>query len=120
MEVIAVAMACPVAGKYPEERRLVIHGGAVHFSKEALNLKGKTLFGLMVNGIHKGWEPSVHAQYISGISQEHGILEECGDWMKEAQIGDILHFLPVHSCLTANLMREYVTTEGQLITTLNS
>lgn len=120
MEEIAVVVACPVAGKYPEERRLVIHGGAVHFSKETLNLNGEAVFGLMVNGIHKGWESSVHHQYISSISQEHGILEECGDWMKDVKIGDILHFLPVHSCLTANLMREYVTTDGQLITTLNS
>ncbi len=120
MEEIAVAVACPVVGKYPEERRLVIHGGAVHFSKETMNLKGNPVFGLMMNGIHNGWESSVHHQYISSISQEHGILEECGDWMKDLKIGDILHFLPVHSCLTANLMKEYVTTEGQHITTLNS
>ena len=31
---IAVAMACPVAAKYPDSGKLVIHGGAVHFSKE--------------------------------------------------------------------------------------
>ena len=120
MDEIAVAMACPVAGKYPEERRLVIHGGAVHFSKETMNVNGKPVFGLMVKGIQNGWESSVHHPYISSISQEHGILEECGDWMKDVKIGDILHFLPVHSCLTANLMREYVTTEGRRITTLNS
>ena len=120
MEEIAVAVACPIVGKYPEEGRLVIHGGAVHFSKETMHLDRKAVFGQMVNGIHQGWEPSVHHQYISSISQEHGILEECQDWMKEIQIGDTLHFLPVHSCLTANLMREYLTTEGQTITTLNS
>ncbi len=120
MEEIAVAVGCPIVGKYPEERRLVIHGGAVHFSKETINMDGEAVFGQMVNGIHQGWEPSVHHQYISSISQEHGILEDCGDWMKEKKIGDILHFLPVHSCLTANLMREYITTEGQPISTLNS
>jgi len=120
MEEIAVAVACPVVGKYPEEKRLAIHGGAVHFSKETINMEGKAVFGQMVNGIHPGWESSVHNQYISSISQEHGILEDCGDWMKEIQIGDTLHFLPVHSCLTANLMREYVCTDGQPISTLNS
>lgn len=120
IEEIAVALACPVVGRYPEERRLVIHGGAVHFSKETMHVKGKPVFGMMVNGIQNRREPSARHQYISSVSQEHGILEECGDWMKEVKIGDILHFLPVHSCLTANLMREYVTTEGQRITTLNS
>ncbi len=120
MEEIAVAVACPIVGKYPEERRLVIHGGAVHFSKEIMLLDGKPVFGQMVSGIHKGWQAFDHLQYISSISQEHGILEECGDWMKKKKIGDTLHFLPVHSCLTANLMREYHSTEGQTITTLNS
>lgn len=120
MEEIAVAMACPIAGKYPEEKRLLIHGGAVHFSKETLPAEGKSVFGQMVDGIPPGWESSDHKQYISGISQEHGILEDCGDWMKDKELGDILHFLPVHSCLTANLMREYITTEGQTISTLNS
>jgi D-serine deaminase-like pyridoxal phosphate-dependent protein len=117
MEEIAVAVACPIVGKYPVERRLVIHGGAVHFSKETMLLDGKVVFGQMVNGSHQGWEPSVHHQYISSISQEHGILEDCGDWMKELKLGDTLHFLPVHSCLTANLMRGYLSTEGQTITT---
>ncbi|MFO7933474.1 MAG: alanine racemase, partial [Bacteroidales bacterium] len=42
---IAVAMACPVVSKYPRDRRLLIHGGAVHFSKEVLELDGRTVFG---------------------------------------------------------------------------
>ena len=119
-EEIAVAMASPVVGKYPEERRLVIHGGAVHFSKETMQIERRPVFGLMVNGTGKGWEAAACPQYISGISQEHGILEDCGDWMEGIKLGDTLHFLPVHSCLTANLMRNYITTEGQHIATINS
>jgi D-serine deaminase-like pyridoxal phosphate-dependent protein len=29
--------------------------------------------------------------------------------------GKLIEILPVHSCLTANLMKEYLTTEGDLI-----
>src|SRR5690554_522503 len=31
---IALAMACPVIGRYPERNEVVVHGGAVHFSKD--------------------------------------------------------------------------------------
>jgi len=119
-EDIAVALICPVASKYPEQKRLLIHGGAVHFSKESMGINGIQVFGQMVDLRDKGWSASPYEQFIHSISQEHGILEECGEWMKGIIPGDRLGFLPVHSCLTANLMREYKTTDGQTISTLNS
>jgi D-serine deaminase-like pyridoxal phosphate-dependent protein len=118
-EDIAVAMRCPVVSKYPGQRRLLIHGGAVHFSKESLQVNGTAIFGRLVDQTTKTWTASPHEQYIHSISQEHGILEKCDAWMDEIRPGDKLTFLPVHSCLTANLMRQYQTTEGQRITTMN-
>ncbi len=35
-EALAVAITCPVVGKYPRRGEIVIYGGAVHLSKEAL------------------------------------------------------------------------------------
>ncbi|MEN8203676.1 MAG: alanine racemase [Bacteroidota bacterium] len=119
-EDIAVAMVCPVLSKYPGQNRLLIHGGAVHFSKESLAVNGTRIFGQLVNPDNKGWSAFPHEQYINSISQEHGILKDCGTWMDGIRPGDKLGFLPVHSCLTANLMREYKTTDGQIISTLNS
>jgi D-serine deaminase-like pyridoxal phosphate-dependent protein len=58
--------------------------------------------------------------YISNVSQEHGVLEQCGELVREINIGESLLFLPVHSCLTANLMRTYRTLDGRQIDTLNS
>lgn len=118
-EEIAVAMSCPVLSKYPDQERLLIHGGAVHFSKETLMVNGAPVYGQMVKQTPEGWSASPHEQYVDGISQEHGILEKCGLWMDGVKLGDKLSFLPVHSCLTANLMRVYLTTEGQVISTLN-
>ena len=34
---------------------------------------------------------------------------------EQVKVGDILAVLPVHSCLTANLMRHYVTLSGEVI-----
>ncbi len=47
-------------------------------------------------------------------------MEQCGELIREVNIGDKLLFLPVHSCLTANLMREYHSLDGIPIATLNS
>jgi D-serine deaminase-like pyridoxal phosphate-dependent protein len=35
--------------------------------------------------------------------------------VEEVKSGDILGILPVHSCLTANLMKSYMTLEGEAI-----
>jgi D-serine deaminase-like pyridoxal phosphate-dependent protein len=118
-------MNCPVVGKYEEHRKLVIHGGAVHFSKEQVRIGSKEVFGEVLqpdlsgkdhSGSAKGEAPS----YLTGMSQEHGILEDCGSLFERARAGDTIQALPAHSCLTANLMREYFTTDGKRITTLNS
>ena len=119
-EEIAVAMECPVAGRYPTGERIVIHGGAVHFSKESLLLGGAAVFGQLVPRSEEGWTTTAEKRYLTGISQEHGVMEQCGDLIREVNIGDKLLFLPVHSCLTANLMREYLSRDGIPIATLNS
>jgi len=117
LEDIAVAVACPVVGKYPDHRRVVIHGGGVHFSKEQMVINNSLVFGQLLNPASSQWMGIQPEQYITSLSQEHGILEHCGEWMEKVSIGQILKFLPVHSCMTANLLRNYKTTDGRLITT---
>lgn len=119
-ENVAVAMRCPVAGKYKDREQLLIHGGGVHFSKESLQINGKTIFGQVVSSDEEGWSIPVEAVYLTGLSQEHGLLEHAGELFKRTRIGDYLTILPVHSCMTANLMGEYRTIDGGLVKTMNS
>ncbi len=121
---IAVAMACPVVSRYPGEKKLLVHGGAVHFSKEELRLDGQIVYGRGVAygtgsrlpAAEKGWSPMKDPVSLTQISQEHGIIRDCPPvFFDQVRIGDLLYLLPVHSCLTANLMGGYVTTEGQQI-----
>ncbi|MEA3462561.1 MAG: alanine racemase, partial [Bacteroidota bacterium] len=120
MEEIAVAMECPVAGRYPSGERILVHGGAVHFSKESMLLDGTSIFGQLVQRSEQGWITASGDNYLSSLSQEHGIMDTSGDLINRVSIGEELLFLPVHSCLTANLMRTYHTLDGRTITTLNS
>jgi len=120
LEEIAVAMACPVAGKYNHRGQILIHGGAVHFSKESLTLTGRTVYGQLVQQSQGGWIIPEPAAWLTHVSQEHGVLEASEEVFSQLSIGDTLLFLPVHSCLTANLAREYRSLEGDRITNIHS
>jgi len=112
---IAVAMVCPVAAKYPDKQEVLIHGGAVHFSKESLNIDERQIFGKQVNRTPSGWSTMQAGAHITSISQEHGIVGLTKEIFDRTRIGDLMVFHPVHSCLTANLMRGYTTLEGNVI-----
>jgi len=107
-EEIAAAAACPVVAKHPERDIIVIYGGAVHLSKESLLQRdGTTIFGAVAAQKDHGWGSLIPGGYLTSVSQEHGIVHSPPSLLQEARIGDILTILPVHSCLMANLLREY-------------
>jgi D-serine deaminase-like pyridoxal phosphate-dependent protein len=112
---IALAMVCPIVGKYSDSESVVIHGGAVHFSKESLKINGHLTYGKMLNYYHNEWTPMRDENYINAISQEHGCIKMRPAQFRDASVGDLLAFHPVHSCLSANLMKQYTTLEGEVI-----
>lgn len=115
---IAVTMVCPVTGKYIDSQQVLIHGGAVHFSKDTLIVDGEPVFGKQVNFTGNGWTSMHEGAYITSISQEHGVVGMKARQMESLRIGDLMAFFPVHSCLTANLMRQYTTPDSEVITML--
>ncbi|WP_461631186.1 alanine racemase [Labilibaculum euxinus] len=119
---IAVAMACPVIARNIDRNELVIHGGGVHFSKEYLEAddEGTKLFGSIVRITKNGWSEIIGGGYLASLSQEHGIIRCSDELFDEFVIGDLIGILPVHSCMTANLMGRFMTTEGEWIETMNS
>ncbi|MCG8347389.1 MAG: alanine racemase [Chloroflexales bacterium] len=110
---IGVAVACPIVAKHPERNELVVYGGAVHLSKEFIEVNGTRIFGYVALLEHEGWGPSLKQAYVSGISQEHGLIKVDNDTLDRLNIGDIVAILPVHSCLTVDLLRDYLTTTGE-------
>ncbi|MEM9895078.1 MAG: alanine racemase [Bacteroidota bacterium] len=114
VENIAVCMACPVVAKHEERDELVIHGGAVHFSKDSISVDGTTNFGRVVRLGNAGWDTESIGSVVR-LSQEHGIINASKEVMKTLKIGDLVGVLPVHSCLTADLQGHYMTTSGQRI-----
>lgn len=105
---IAVVVACPVVGKNENRNELLIHGGAVHFSKEVItDSSGISYFGKLANIGDTGWEGVIDGAYLKSISQEHGLVHCSDELMTNVKIGDLLYIYPAHSCLAADLMKSY-------------
>lgn len=113
-EQISVAMACPVVSLNKERKEVCIYGGAIHFSKDYILEDGYKVFGRLVelNADGTQWSSPIEECYIKSLSQEHGLVHMSQEKFDRINIGDILYFLPVHSCLTAECMGAYFTEEG--------
>ncbi|MCI5083679.1 MAG: alanine racemase [Saprospiraceae bacterium] len=116
LDQIAVAMACPVVAKHPERGEAVVYGGGVHFSKDrATNEQEETYYGLLVEPLEEGWNIMESAPIMKSLSQEHGIIKAETEWVEQLEIGQIVFVLPVHSCMTADIMKEYLCLDGSWI-----
>jgi D-serine deaminase-like pyridoxal phosphate-dependent protein len=115
-EDIAVAVACPVVAKYEAWNQVVIYGGAVHLSKDFLmDERGRRVYGYAAIPGDTSWGPAERKAPILSLSQEHGLMEMNDSFLRQTEVGDFLVILPVHSCLTADLYRTYLTLDGEKI-----
>lgn len=111
-EQVAGVVACPVVAVHSHRNQAVIFGGAVHLSKDRLEVAGQTVFGQLVEWTGLGWGKPIPESYLVSLSQEHGILEAPSAVIRKLIPGSWIGILPVHSCLTANLLRGYRTLDG--------
>lgn len=114
-EDIGVFMRCPVIQPYPDKQQVLIHGGAVHFSKESVESSGINHFGCLKS--HTGADSEL--LFLNSISQEHGIVQGSQAFINSLSPGDYIDIYPVHSCLTADLMGQYYTEKGELLDHMN-
>lgn len=104
---IAIAMACPVVAIHYDRLEIVIYGGGVHFSKDFLETENGIAYGKVVENKNHLWGNVIDGMYLKSLSQEHGIISVPKARINQYKVGDYITILPVHSCMTANLMKEY-------------
>ncbi|MDA3891609.1 MAG: alanine racemase [Salinivirgaceae bacterium] len=107
---VAAIMACPVVSMHAERNEIVIHGGAVHFSKETLINKStnESCYGFVVQKDQNDHIEFVPNVFVKKLSQELGIISAPKEYISSIHLGDILFIIPIHSCLTANLMKHNI------------
>ena len=119
LDQIAIALICPVVATYPKRNEIVVYGGGVHFSKDFLvDKNGQISYGKIVKLAERGWELPPTNMFVKSLSQEHGIIHSPDGSAEDYKPGDLLGVLPVHSCMMANAMGNYVTTDGEAIADL--
>ncbi len=113
---IAVALACPVVATDANRLELVVHGGAVHLSKDSVtDHEGLTFYGYVVQLNADGWQAPIEGMYVKKLSQEHGIIQCTEATFNRFTPGDVLGILPAHSCLTADNMKQLTTLTGEVL-----
>jgi D-serine deaminase-like pyridoxal phosphate-dependent protein len=118
---IAVALACPVVAKHVERGEIVVYGGAVHLSKDFLPLPdGRKCFGQVALRDGRGWGRLHDDVYVTSVSQEHGMIMAPTAFIEQLHIGDLLMIVPVHSCLTADVMKRYLSLDGEQIAMMDA
>ena len=111
---IAVAVFCPVVAVHPERNEVVIYGGGIHFAKQELdNPKYPPCFGMGVEYTASGLGKLVRDVIIKSLSQEHGVVSAPREVIEKLKVGDLMAFVPVHSCMTAECLKDGLTFTGQ-------
>ena len=107
IEDIAVAVACPVVAKHKSRNEIIIYGGGVHLSKEFMeDDNNNRSYGYVVEFTNYKWKYQDTVSYLKSLSQEHGILKVSKELMNRVEVGSLIGILPIHSCMTANLLRD--------------
>jgi D-serine deaminase-like pyridoxal phosphate-dependent protein len=119
-ERIAVAVACPVVALHPERSEAVLYGGAIHLSKDFELVDGEHHYGLVCKPENGRWGQPLEGAYMRMLSQEHGVAHLQSEDLESLKVGDLLYVIPAHSCLTVQCLGEYLTLDGQRITTLET
>lgn len=117
---IAIALACPIVDINIDREQLVIYGGAIHLSKENILRNGNPFYGAIVKFNSSAWSEPFSDLFLKSLSQEHGLVHCPKSKIEDFKIGDTIGILPIHSCLTANLMKGYYDFDGNYIDHLNN
>jgi D-serine deaminase-like pyridoxal phosphate-dependent protein len=115
-EQIAACVLCPVIGKDEQGGRLILHGGAVHLSKDRMEGPEGPCFGWIAAQPYDGtWQLPDSNLRLRSLSQEHGIVSVGSSALRNYRIGDFVQVFPVHSCLACDLHAQYRSTDGQTL-----
>lgn len=117
---IALALICPVVDVNFSRGEVLIHGGAVHLSKDSFKLiDGTTAYGLVCPFDGTKWGTPLEGLYLRSVSQEHGVIASTNpDAIAKLAVGERVAILPAHSCLAVDTMGMMFLPDGTEISTM--
>jgi D-serine deaminase-like pyridoxal phosphate-dependent protein len=110
---LALTVACPVVGVYQRRQEIVVQGGSVHLSRDCVRGPGGApSYGRLAVLTGASWELLSPGCFVRSLSQEHGVVHVSRRVAGSIRPGDLVLVVPAHACLPANLIGDYVTTDG--------
>jgi D-serine deaminase-like pyridoxal phosphate-dependent protein len=107
---MALFVELPIAQRFQGQNRAIVHGGAVHLSKDSIEINGNKIFGQRIDRSGNSIR-LVSGSFLTALSQEHGTLSGIDGLDHD----DSVCVAPVHSCLAVNLFSHYETLDGRII-----
>ena len=98
----------------------MVYGGAIHLSKDFLVIDNQPVYGFVALPEGDRWGEPLPGAGVVSLSQEHGLIKLREEDFNRIKIGDLICVLPAHSCLTVQVMKEYLTLDGKVIGTMNN
>ena len=110
---LALAVACPVVGRYPDRGSLVVHGGSAHFSRDAADVAdGQPTHGRVAEIDGDGWRLTEPAARLTSLAQEHGTITGPAEVLDRYPVGSLVLVVPARACLACASTRRFVTLGG--------
>ena len=86
----------------------------MHLSKDHIErANDRPLYGLVAENHSDYWGNIIPGVEVVFLSQEHGVLHCTDEFLANLHVGDIVTILPIHSCMTADLLKTYHMNEGK-------
>jgi len=111
---VALALICPVVDVLAGKQKVILHAGAVHLSKERVDIDGIGCYGLVSRFEGSTWSEPIANAMVTSLSQEHGVVTYSGNVLDDLKPGDLLALLPVHSCLAVDCMGQMFDSQGNV------
>ncbi len=109
---LALAVACPLLGVYPDRGHAVVQGGTIHFSRDIVGPE-QPIHGWMVGLGGGSWDLMPRDCRLESLSQEHGEVVAPPDVLAGMHVGDLAVIVPAHACMASNLIRRAVVVDGE-------
>lgn len=111
---VGLLVKVPIAQLKENTDQLIVHGGAVHLSKDCVTVDGVLSYGQPVYFDDDHIKP-IPGTYVESLSQEHGVIRGAKQVLSHLNEDHSVWICPVHSCLTANLFSHYKKNDGTTI-----
>ena len=99
-------MSCALSRALSNNQLAIDNRQYIHIYISIYDDNNKISYGYVVELDNFKWNHLDGVSYLKSLSQEHGIVKVSEELINRIKVGSLIGILPIHSCMTANLLRD--------------